>query len=250
MQTDQHFMTDFRILGRIVSAAGIQPQDTVLEIGAGSGLLTRELAKRAKMVIAIEIDRGLEGELMNNLRGVGNVELVFGSALETLKKRQSVFDRIVSNIPYSISEPLIQELVYLDFRSAVLTLPRPFAWRLKAKPGDKGFSRLSIIAGEFFEIEILFDIPKDSFSPRPKTPSLAVSLKPKDKKSLFCRVVLCRKMKLKNAIMRGLFETRKYTKNQARKTIKSLKLNNLLDKKLSEMDTGELKTVWQKLQKT
>lgn len=250
MRTDQHFMTDLNVISRIISAARIEPQDTVLEIGAGSGLLTRELAKRAKTVIAIEIDSGLEERLRDNLRGIGNVELVFGSALDMLKKGGTKFDRIVSNTPYSISEPLVQELVYLDFESAVLALPRQFAWRLKARPGDRGFTRLSIIAGEFFEIDILFDIPKESLSPMPKTPSVAISLKPKDRKSLFCRVVLRRKMKLKNAIMRGLFETRKYTKNQARKTIKSLKINNLLDKKLSEMDTGELKTVWQKLQKT
>lgn len=245
MQQDQHFMMDLGAIRRIVSAVEIRRNETVLEIGAGKGFLTRELAKRAK-VIAIEIDRGFEKELRKNLHGF-NVEIIFGNALEILKEKK--FDKIVSNIPYAICEPLLQEMVFLDFESAVLTLPKSFVDRLKAGPNDKNFSKLSILAREFFEIKTLFEIPRDSFRPKPKTTSVAVLLKPSDKKSLFCRAFLRRKMKLKNAIMRGLFDSRNYTKNQARKHIKSLKFNNLLEKKISEMDTGELKTVWRKLHK-
>jgi 16S rRNA (adenine1518-N6/adenine1519-N6)-dimethyltransferase len=242
---DQHFMTDAKILERIVSAAGISGR-TVLEIGAGRGSLTRELAKKAGKVIAIEIDRKFERDLEENLRGFENVELIFGNALEIIKKRK--FDKMVSNIPYAICESLLQELVFLEFESAVLTLPGPFVQRIKAKPGDKNFSRLSILAGEFFGIKTLFEIPKEAFHPQPRTKSLAVLLKPGPRDSLFCRVFLRRKMKLKNAIMRALLDSKEMTKNQARKTIKSLKFNNLLDKKTSEMDTGELRTVWRKLQ--
>ncbi len=247
MQQDQHFMTDLQTIRRIVSAAEIRRNETVLEIGAGKGFLTKELAKRAK-VIAIEIDKKLESELIKNLQGF-KVELIFGNALKILKKEKIKFDKVVSNIPYAISEPLLQEMIFLNFESAVLTLPKSFVDRLKAGPNDKNFSKLSILAREFFEIKTLFEVPKDSFHPKPKTTSVAVFLKLSDKKSLFCRVFLHEKMKLKNAIMRVLFDSRNYTKNQARKHIKSLKFNNLLEKKISEMDTGELKTVWRKLHK-
>jgi 16S rRNA (adenine1518-N6/adenine1519-N6)-dimethyltransferase len=241
-------MTDLGAIRGIVSASEIKRNETVLEIGAGKGFLTRELAKKAGRVIAIEIDKAFEKDLSKTLSGVGNVELVFGNALEILKKEEIRFDKIVSNIPYAICEPLLQEMLFIDFESAVLTLPKSFVERLEAKPKDKKFSKLSILAREFFEIKPLFEVPKDSFQPKPKTTSVAVFLKPRDKKSPFCRVFLRRKTKLKNAIMRALFETKKYTKNQARKHIKSLKFNNLLEKKMSEMDTGELKTVWKRLQ--
>jgi len=237
-------MTDIETIKRIVSAAGLQGDETVLEIGAGKGFLTKEIAKNAK-VVAIEIDKRFEKELKKNLNGL-NVELIFGNALKILKRKK--FDKIVSNIPYAICEPLLQELIFLEFESAVLVLPKSFVGRLKAKSGDKNFSKLSILAREFFEVRPLFEIPRETFHPGPKTESLAVFLKFRDKKSLFCRVFLRRKMKLKNAIMRGLFDSRDYPKNQARKHIKSLKFNNLLEKKMSEMDTGELKTVWKRLQ--
>jgi 16S rRNA (adenine1518-N6/adenine1519-N6)-dimethyltransferase len=246
---DQHFMTDSRIIGRIVAAARIRKDETVLEIGAGRGSLTRELAKAAGKVIAIEIDRRLESELLDSLAGRDNVELMFGNALKVMRSRELDFDKMVSNIPYAICEPLMQELAFMDFRSAILTLPVRFAARLSAEPGDRDFGTPSMIARSFFDAEELFEIPKWAFDPMPKTASRAVLLRPGDRKSLLCRVLLRRRMKLKNAIMRGLFESRGYTKNHARKTIKSFEINNLLDKKMSELGKGELKTVWSKLQK-
>lgn len=246
MRHDQHFMTDRETIRRIVSAAVIRSDETVLEIGAGRGYLTRELARKARKVIAMEIDASLEPELSRNLDGVKNVELVFGNALKMLHEIR--FDKMVSNIPYAISEPLLQEMVFLDFDSAVLAMPRSFAERIMSAPGDRGFSRLSIIAREFFEMKILFEVPGKAFEPRTKTASVVVSLNPAREKTLFCRVFLKRKMKLKNAIMRALFESEKRTKNQARKHIKSLEFNSLLEKRTSEMDTEELKTVWKRLQ--
>jgi 16S rRNA (adenine1518-N6/adenine1519-N6)-dimethyltransferase len=246
MKHDQHFMTDRNMIKRIVSAAQIRGNETVLEIGSGKGFLTKDLAEKAEKVIAIEIDRSLERELTTNLDGVKNVELAFGNALKMIKKLS--FDKIVSNIPYAISEPLIQEMVFLDFNSAVLTLPKSFADRMNARPDDRRFSRLSIISREFLDVRVLFEVPKEAFDPMPKTASSVVFMKPRQKKNMFCRVYLKRKKKLKNAIMQTLFESRTYTKNQARKHIKSLKFNSLLEKKASEMDTEELKNVWKRLQ--
>lgn len=239
-------MTDSVVLKRIVKAAGIRNSDTVLEIGPGKGFLTREIAGKAKKVIAIEIDKGMESELRKNLDGIRNTELVFGNALKIIKRKR--FNKIVSNIPYAISEPLLQEMVFLDFDSALLSLPESFAGRLVAGPGDRGFSRLSILAREFFDVRVLFEVPKEAFHPNPKTRSVAVMIKKRKEKTLFCRVYLKRKMRLKNAIMRALSDTGKTTKNQARKQIKSLNINTLLDKKTTEMDTTELKTVWERLQ--
>lgn len=241
-------MVDERMVGRIISAAKIRRSDIVVEIGAGRGFLTRKIANVAGKVIAIEIDRRLKKDLQRNLDGIKKIELVFGNALKVIHKTE--FDKIVANIPYAICEPLIQEMVFLDFESAVLTVPKSFAERLMSKPDDKGFSKLSILAQEFFEIKPLFEVPKEAFDPIPKTRSLTVLLEPRKKKSMFSMVVKKRRMKLKNAIMRVLFEANKTTKNEARKHIKSLNINNLLEKKISEMDTEEMKTVWKRLHET
>ncbi len=244
---DQHFMTDRIVLKRMVAAAGIGKGDTVLEIGAGRGHLTRELAGKAGKVIAVEIDRSLESDLRRNLEGVGNVELVFGNALKVIRGLD--FSRIVSNIPYAISEPLLREIVFLDFDSALLALPRSFAERLVSGPGDRGFGTISILAREFFRTRILFGIPREAFDPKPRTRSVVVLLEKKVEESLFCRVYLEHRMKLKNAIMKALTRTGECTKNQARKQIKSLEINNLLDKRIAEMEAEELKTAWKRLQK-
>ena len=137
LRLDQNFMIDEDILDRIVSMSDLSKKDTVLEIGAGTGLLTKKLARKAGKVIAIEIDETLKTHLKKNLSGAKNVQLVFGNALTKIKHHR--FNKIVSNIPYSISEPLIQNLIYRDFDIAVLTVPKVFASRLVADEKERRF---------------------------------------------------------------------------------------------------------------
>jgi 16S rRNA A1518/A1519 N6-dimethyltransferase RsmA/KsgA/DIM1 with predicted DNA glycosylase/AP lyase activity len=227
---DQHMMVDRGLIRKIVSAAGIKHDETVLEIGAGSGNLTIELAKKAGKVIAIEADE----RFRDDLESIGNADIVFGNALEIIDKLNIdnlKFDKIVSNLPYSICEPLMQRLPFCSFSLAVLTVPKGFAYRVLM-----GRTRLGLVMRELFEISVLFDVPKDAFEPRPGTGSVAISVRPKKEKSLLSAMLLHPGMKVKNAIMRALFERQKMTKNQARKAIKSLKLNNkLLEKTVRDV---------------
>jgi 16S rRNA A1518/A1519 N6-dimethyltransferase RsmA/KsgA/DIM1 with predicted DNA glycosylase/AP lyase activity len=194
-------------------------------------------------VIAVERDITLERELRKNLRGFPGTEIIIGNALKILDTHAVRFDKLISNIPYAISEPLIQRLVFHDFELAVLTLPKGFAHRLIAAPWEKEYSRLSFTFQGFFVVQACLDLQRDSFRPIPRTNSVAIKFVAKPKNTVFCQMLLRPDMKAKNALMESLCSTKKCTKNQARKIIKSLNPSNLLEKKVSELAVEDIKSI-------
>ncbi|MBU0530675.1 MAG: methyltransferase, partial [Nanoarchaeota archaeon] len=121
---DQSFMIDERMIKRIVSKACIKPGETVLEIGAGIGFLSIELVRTGGKVTSVELDERLRPILKEELKGTG-IKIVCGNALEYIKGKG--FDKIVSNTPYSICEPLVQRLTKTKFKEAFLSVPKRFA---------------------------------------------------------------------------------------------------------------------------
>lgn len=246
---DQNFMTDPTLIKKLVSSAGIKPGETVLEIGSGLGTVTRELARSARKVIAIDIEKAFRSALRETLSGSKNVEITTGNALKLISRLK--FDKLVSNTPYSISEPLIHKLAACEFKLAVLTLPRNFVARLTAKPGSPGYSKLSMLAQSFFSVETLFPVPNKAFHPEPKVESAVVRLKPKkpkDTKAHMLRYLLLHPgMKLRNALREALTET-DFTKNQARDAIAGARLSkSLLEKRINELTAREITLVLGKL---
>jgi 16S rRNA A1518/A1519 N6-dimethyltransferase RsmA/KsgA/DIM1 with predicted DNA glycosylase/AP lyase activity len=242
-ELDQHFMKDPALIKRIVSLAGIRKNETVLEIGAGRGTVTKEIAKKAARTIAVEIDPGLGKELRE--LELPRTEVKIQNALEFLDTQKPKFDRIVSNTPYSICEALVRRLPHFPFRKGVFAFPKSFAYRLLEK-GEKR-TKLSFVSQEFFSIRIVMDIPKEAFSPVPKTTSVIAVLAPKKKRSLAAALLLRENMLLKNALREAICEGvfgRKSTKREAKKAIKSLKINNTLsEKKVSDLKEKEFKQV-------
>jgi len=237
VKLDQHMMVDKAVIRKIVGFAAIKSGDRILEIGGGGGNLTRELASKSNDLIVIEIDKKYEGEL----KRIKNTKVIIGNALDLIDDLK--FDRLVSNIPYAICEPLMGKLIEKEFKLAVLTVPKGFAEIITSNKAKTG-----IIANACFDVEVLLDVPAKAFEPPPRTDSVIVKLVPIAGKSLQKEVMKRRKLKVKNAIMRALFVARKMTKNQARKAIKSLKLNNnLLEKRLFEADLKELGAVLKSL---
>lgn len=167
----QHFLINKEIAAKIAEAATIFGSETVLEIGPGKGMLTEQLAQRAKKVIAIEKDAALAAELEGRWE---NVEIVEGDALEV---EWSAFDKIVANIPFEISSPLLEKIFEIR-KPAVLMLQKEFAARLIAKPGSKDYSRLSIAAQYNCDIKKLVSVKRGAFRPMPKVDSTVVSIKP------------------------------------------------------------------------
>jgi 16S rRNA (adenine1518-N6/adenine1519-N6)-dimethyltransferase len=145
----------------------------VLEVGAGLGILTWELAARSRRVVAYESDQRLAEYLRPDLPA--NVEL---RAVDAIEDGWPPFDKMVSNVPYAISSPLLFKLLGSDFALAVLLLQREFADRLVARPRTKAYGRLTVAAARLASVELLEVVPPSAFHPQPRVDSALVSIVP------------------------------------------------------------------------
>lgn len=173
----QNFLLDGSLARKIVDASGIGEQDTVVEIGPGLGTMTRILAERAKRLIAIELDRNLFQKLREEFGAFRNVELV---NIDVLRYDFSPIEpfRVVANIPYYITTPILFKLIEEGSAlcSMTLTAQREVARRIAALPGGKEYGVLSIMVQVFGLPKILFHIPSGAFTPKPKVDSTVVRI--------------------------------------------------------------------------
>ena len=173
----QNFLYDCSVLQRIVQAAQLEPEDFVVEIGPGPGILTEMLAARAAKVLAIELDKNLFEKSKKELSDYNNVELIHADALEYPYRDLPEF-KVVANIPYYITTPIIFKL--LDTKknliSMTLTVQKEVAERIVAKPGGKDYGVLSIMVQYDAKPDLIFVIPKESFRPVPKVDSAVVHM--------------------------------------------------------------------------
>jgi len=171
----QHFLFDPAILGRIADAALIAPTDHVLEIGPGQGPLTRELARRAARVTAIETDAHLAAALATQFAG-SNVTIVHGDALDVPWPSADI---VAGNIPYQITSPLIERALSPPRPKRIVFLMQlEVADRLAAAPGTKAYGSLSAGVQLVAAVEKLFVVKAGSFRPPPKVQSAVVRLSP------------------------------------------------------------------------
>jgi len=201
---DQFFIINKGVIERVVRYANVNKNDIILEVGPGLGFLTKEIAEKAGKVIAIERDKKLIPVLESELKDYDNVELIFKDVLKTKLPK---FNKIVSNIPYSISAPLSEKLLNYDFELAVLFFQKEFGYRMIKKPGQEGYGRLSVMAQHYNEVEVKETVPRDAFYPQPKVDSVIVLLKRKkevtkdDKFNLLVKEIFRYKNKtVKNAV--------------------------------------------------
>ncbi len=176
----QNFLTDTNLLAAIVSDAGICEKDEVLEIGAGEGALTKQLALAAKKVVSFEIDKELEFTLKSlNLE---NVEFVFGDVLKTpLEEIENHFKgeyKLVANLPYYITTPLLFKFLEGSARVQSLTImvQKEVALRLKAMPGSKDYGILSVMTQFYGSGVITRNVGRQMFYPVPNVDSAVVRI--------------------------------------------------------------------------
>jgi len=171
----QNFLLDESVVRRQVQLAGLTPGDTVLEIGPGLGVLTEEILSTGARVVAVEQDAAFCRFLER--RFGRRVSIVQADAVKAFLPS---FNKVVSNLPYQISSPIVFKLLEAGFDVAVLMLQREFADRMVAAPGSAEYGRLSV--GVYYRAasEIAFNVAPSSFWPQPKVDSCVVRLVPKD----------------------------------------------------------------------
>ncbi|XP_020583029.1 ribosomal RNA small subunit methyltransferase [Phalaenopsis equestris] len=177
----QHILKNPMIVETIVQKAGIKPTDVVLEIGPGTGNLTKKLLEVSKSVVAIELDPRMVLELNRRFQGTpySNRLKVFQG--DVLKSELPYFDICVANIPYQISSPLTFKLLSHRpvFRCAVIMFQREFAMRLVANPGDNLYCRLSVNTQLLARVSHLLKVGRNNFKPPPKVDSSVVRIEPR-----------------------------------------------------------------------
>jgi 16S rRNA (adenine1518-N6/adenine1519-N6)-dimethyltransferase len=169
----QNFLFDPGILKRIIQIADIKPEDTVLEIGPGPGRLTRLLSERAGRVVAVELDRRLYEKLTVYLRDRDNVELIRGDALRYPYENIEGSFKVVANIPYHITTPIIFKLLEHRDRllSMTLTIQKEVAERMAAGPGSKKYGVPSLMVQYWGRPRVKFLISRKAFRPVPRVDS-------------------------------------------------------------------------------
>jgi 16S rRNA (adenine1518-N6/adenine1519-N6)-dimethyltransferase len=176
----QSFLIDINVINRITNVANISQEDIVVEIGAGIGVLTENIAKKAKRVIAVEIDRNLVEVLKDKFGVYDNVEVHSGDILKfdfnSISETHSSKIKIIGNVPYNISSPLIFRL--LSFRPVIsdfiLMLQKEIVQRLVSVPDNKIYGVPSVIMQMFASAEKIFDVPSTCFYPKPKVESAII----------------------------------------------------------------------------
>ena len=175
----QNFLVDNQVINQIISTIAPKKDDNIIEIGPGKGALTFPLAEYLEHLSVIEIDRDLITilEAQNNQK----ISIYNSDALAFDFNQFSKKLRIVGNLPYNISSPLLFHL--LSFKDNIIDmtfmLQKEVVERIVASPGSKSYGRLSVIIQAFFNAELMFIVPKESFDPQPKIESAILYLKTK-----------------------------------------------------------------------
>lgn len=214
----QNFLSDENILNKIVTQANIDRNTTIIEIGVGSGNLTKKLVEAAKNVIGYEIDESLRDVISQKLDSYSNLKIVYDDFLkrnvkDDLKDYNYEKLYVVANLPYYITTPIITKLIEdgIDIDKMVIMVQKEVGDRLNAMPDSKEYNSLTIFINYYFKVRKLFDVSRNSFVPRPNVDSIIVELaKREDKfsvnnKKLFFKLVrdaFCYKRKtLKNNLI-------------------------------------------------
>lgn len=185
----QNFLTDRNIIDKIVQSVDPKQDEHIVEIGPGLGAITEYLVHRPIRYDAIELDKDLIEHLTNkfssysgfNLHNIDILKFDLSSLLQNNAQDKKL--RIVGNLPYNISTPLLFKLYnfgeYIDLH---VMLQLEVAKRIAAKPGSKDYGRLSIMSQFYCDVIYLFDVPPGAFNPPPKVKSSFIRLKPKQNK--------------------------------------------------------------------
>lgn len=242
----QNFLVDENVVDSIVDSAEVTKEDLVIEIGPGLGTLTKRLLDRAGKVICIELDHKMINILENRFKLYDNIEIINEDVLKIdlnklieLNKNENIKKaKIVANLPYYITTPIIMKLLEekLNIESITVMIQKEVAQRLAAKPGEKEVGSITYTIWYYTEPKIVLEVPRDSFIPEPEVTSSVINLKVLDEprievkdEKVFFKVIkaafMQKRKTLINALVNGkIFEN----KEEAEKCL----IENKIDTKI------------------
>ncbi len=224
---DQHFLKDKKIINQILELLNTKEDDTIFEIGAGIGTITKEIPK-CKKVYAVELDENAFNILQQEVKHKNHIECINGDAISLIDKLK--FSKIISSTPFSICEPLIQKLFTINYEKCVILLPKKFVDNLLQKK-----TKLGLFVNAFLNINIIAEVPQQAFNPVPRAKTLLLTIEKleQDKSeklsqdNLIIRYLYFqRDKKLKNALREILIKLFVLTKKQAKSIILRINISD------------------------
>ena len=254
----QNFLIDTHVLEKIVDAADIGKDDLVLEIGPGIGTVTQYLCEAARQVIAVEIDRKLIKILKDTLSAYDNVEVINEDILKVdiaalvEEKNGGKPIKVVSNLPYYITTPIIMTLLEkrVPVTDMTLMMQEEVARRMQAVPGNKDYGALSLAVSYYAQPYIATFVPPNCFMPRPNVGSAVVNLKCHEKppvevkdEELMFKLIKASFAQRRKTLQNGLTNSAEldFTKDEVTEAI--LKMQEILGMKQNPLIRGETLTL-------
>ncbi len=244
----QNFITDKNLLKSIVLDSEISTNDVVLEIGAGAGTLTEELSNSCKQVVSYEIDNNLKDYLTNKFKDRENVKIIFSDFLKldnsSIEQQFNSNIKVVANLPYYITTPLIFKLLYSNLKIDSLTLmvQKEVALRIIAKPKTKDYGELSVVLQSFCDVEVRRIVTRNMFTPQPKVDSAIIYIKPKNKfniknRELFLKTVRACFYSRRKTLINNLSSYFNISKNICENILNELGVSNMIRGEELEIQT-------------
>ncbi len=236
---NQHFLIDQNIINKYLKLLNIKPNDVVVEIGAGKGVLTNYLKDVAKKLYVIEIDKRLK----EYLDKIDNITVIYDNVLNV---DIPSCDKIVTSLPYNIIEPFTKKLINTNFKELYMLIGSNYVDDVL----NNNINKLSIITNSYFNLTKLLEVLPSSFDIPPHTLSYVVKLEKKDFNSLsdiykiYNLLYYYQDKKIKNSLKESLIKINNLTQKEAKKIISNLNIpESILETKFEIISNEELKTL-------
>ena len=236
---NQHFLIDQNIINKYLKLLNIKPNDVVVEIGAGKGVLTNYLKDVAKKLYVIEIDKRLK----EYLDKIDNITVIYDNVLNV---DIPSCDKIVTSLPYNIIEPFTKKLINTNFKELYMLIGSNYVDDVL----NNNINKLSIITNSYFNLTKLLEVLPSSFDIPPHTLSYVVKLEKKDFNSLsdiykiYNLLYYYQDKKIKNSLKESLIKINNLSQKEAKKIISNLNIpESILETKFEIISNEELKTL-------
>ncbi len=244
---DEQQLVDPSVILALVREAEIEGADTVLEVGAGAGNITVQLAAHAGRVFAVEKNPKFMKLLQDRTEKLGNVQVINDDALTMALPR---FTKLVSNLPYMICEAFLRRLICHRFERASIIVSSSFAEIVTAARGSPRYSRLTLTSNLFYEVVKVAEVKPESYYPPPSVSTCMVTLEPREPEDhagdVLRRILVREGMKLGNALREALISSSpKFggptTKREARGLISRMDMgDSLLERRVARLSLEDL----------